>query len=68
MDRFGVDCSVVIPFSVVEDYRTTHDEIGRAVAAHPDDGLVQPVSIPSFRSKRFVTRFGDALKLWVSAG
>jgi len=36
MDRFGVDRSVVIPFPVVEDYRATHDEIGRAVAAHPD--------------------------------
>jgi predicted TIM-barrel fold metal-dependent hydrolase len=36
MDRFGVDRSVVIPFPVVADYRGTHDEIGRAVAAHPD--------------------------------
>jgi hypothetical protein len=36
MDRFGVDRSVVIPFPMVEDYRATHDEIGRAVAAYPD--------------------------------
>jgi len=36
MDRFGVDRSVVIPFPVVEDCRAAHDEIGRAVAAHPD--------------------------------
>jgi uncharacterized protein len=36
MDRFGVDRSVVIPFPVVEDYRATHDEIGRAVAAYPE--------------------------------
>jgi len=36
MDRFGVDRSVVIPFPVVEDYRSTHDEIGRAVRAHGD--------------------------------
>ncbi|MCI0391584.1 MAG: amidohydrolase family protein [Acidobacteria bacterium] len=36
MDRFGVDRSVVIPFPVVEDYREAHDEIARAVKAHPD--------------------------------
>jgi hypothetical protein len=36
MDRFGVDRSVVIPFPVVEDVRAAHDEIGRAVRAHPD--------------------------------
>jgi predicted TIM-barrel fold metal-dependent hydrolase len=36
MDRHGVDRSVVIPFPVVEDYRAAHDEIGRAVRAHPD--------------------------------
>ncbi|MDX2031154.1 MAG: amidohydrolase family protein [Blastocatellia bacterium] len=36
MDRHGVDRSVVIPFPVVEDYRAAHDEIGRAVKAHPD--------------------------------
>jgi len=36
MDRFGVDRSVLIPFPVVEDYRAAHDEIGRAVRAHPD--------------------------------
>ncbi len=36
MDRYGVDRSLVIPFPVVEDYRAAHDEIGRAVMAHPD--------------------------------
>jgi predicted TIM-barrel fold metal-dependent hydrolase len=36
MDRFGVDRSMVIPFPVVEDCRAAHDEIGRAVLAHPD--------------------------------
>jgi len=36
MDRAGVDRSMVIPFPVVEDYRAAHDEIGRAVRAHPD--------------------------------
>ncbi len=34
MDRHGVDCSVVIPFPVVDDYRAAHDEIGAAVRAH----------------------------------
>lgn len=36
MDRYGVDVSMVIPFPVVEDCREAHDEIGRAVLAHPD--------------------------------
>jgi hypothetical protein len=36
MDRCGVDKSVVIPFPVVEDYTASHEEIGAAVAAHPD--------------------------------
>jgi uncharacterized protein len=36
MDQAGVDRSLVIPFPVVEDYREAHDEIGRAVRAHPD--------------------------------
>ncbi|MCI0421561.1 MAG: amidohydrolase family protein [Acidobacteria bacterium] len=36
MDSFGVDRSLAIPFPVVEDYRQAHDEIGRAVRAHPD--------------------------------
>jgi predicted TIM-barrel fold metal-dependent hydrolase len=47
MDRFGVDRSVVIPFPVVEDYRAAHDEIGRAVKAHPDR-LVGAACIPPF--------------------
>lgn len=51
MDRFGVDRSVVIPFPVVEDYRTTHDEIGRAVAAHPDR-LVGAACIDPFISEQ----------------
>jgi predicted TIM-barrel fold metal-dependent hydrolase len=36
MDRAGVDRAVLIPFPVVEDHRAAHDEIGRAVRAHPD--------------------------------
>ena len=36
MDRHGVDCSMMIPFPVVEDHRSQHDLIGRAVRAHPD--------------------------------
>jgi uncharacterized protein len=36
MDGFGVDRAMVIPFPVVEDCRAAHDEIGRAVLAHPD--------------------------------
>ncbi|MCX6593120.1 MAG: amidohydrolase family protein [Acidobacteria bacterium] len=36
MDRSGIDRSLVIPFPVVADPREAHDEIGRAVLAHPD--------------------------------
>jgi predicted TIM-barrel fold metal-dependent hydrolase len=36
MDRFGVDRSLLIPFPVVDDYRAAHDEIARAIRAHPD--------------------------------
>lgn len=36
MDLHGVDRSMLIPFPVVEDYRGAHDEIARAVRAHPD--------------------------------
>jgi predicted TIM-barrel fold metal-dependent hydrolase len=36
MDRSGIDRSLLIPFPVVEDYREAHDEIARAVEAHPD--------------------------------
>lgn len=36
MDAAGVDRSLIIPFPVVEDVRAAHDEIGRAVKAHPD--------------------------------
>lgn len=36
MDRSGIDRSLLIPFPVVEDYRAAHDEIARAVKAHPD--------------------------------
>lgn len=36
MDRHGVDRSLVIPFPVVEDYRSQHDLIGQAVRAHSD--------------------------------
>lgn len=36
MDRLGIERSMLIPFPVVDDYRATHDLIGRAVADHPD--------------------------------
>jgi predicted TIM-barrel fold metal-dependent hydrolase len=36
MDEHGIDCSLAIPFPVVDDYRRDHDLIGRAVLAHPD--------------------------------
>lgn len=36
MDRHGVDRSMVIPYPVVEDYRSQHDLIGKAVRDHPD--------------------------------
>ena len=36
MDRFGVDRSLVIPFPVVENARSAHDEIAAAVRAHAD--------------------------------
>ena len=36
MDRSGVDRALLIPFPVVEDCRAAHDEIARAVSAHPD--------------------------------
>jgi predicted TIM-barrel fold metal-dependent hydrolase len=36
MDRYGVDRSLLIPFPVVDDYRSTHDLIAAAVRAHPD--------------------------------
>jgi uncharacterized protein len=36
MDRVGIDRAVAIPFPVVDDFRTEHDEIARAVRAHPD--------------------------------
>lgn len=35
MDAFGVECSVAIPFPVVEDYRREHDEIGAAMRDYP---------------------------------
>ena len=36
MDAYGVDRAVLIPYPVVDDYRQAHDEIGAAVAAHPE--------------------------------
>jgi predicted TIM-barrel fold metal-dependent hydrolase len=36
MDRHGVDRSLVIPYPVVENYRSEHDAIGQAVREHPD--------------------------------
>jgi predicted TIM-barrel fold metal-dependent hydrolase len=36
MDSCGIDCSLLIPFPVVDDYRSAHDEIRTAIRAHPD--------------------------------
>lgn len=36
MDRHGVDRALAIPFPVVDDYRSQHDLIGKAVLAHPE--------------------------------
>ena len=36
MDRTGIDRALLIPFPVVEDHRTAHDGIARAIRAHPD--------------------------------
>jgi hypothetical protein len=36
MDRHEVDRSLAIPFPVVEDYRSQHDWIGKALREHPD--------------------------------
>jgi uncharacterized protein len=36
MDAAGIDRSLVIPWPVVADTQAAHDEIGRAVRAHPD--------------------------------
>jgi hypothetical protein len=36
MDRHGIDHALLIPFPVVENEREAHEEIGRAVSAHPD--------------------------------
>jgi hypothetical protein len=71
MDRAGVDRSLVIPFPVVEDHRAAHDEIGRAVQAHPDR-LAGAACLPAFLPKaqfreeirRCVEQYGfRALKL-----
>ncbi|MEP6716821.1 MAG: amidohydrolase family protein [Terriglobia bacterium] len=35
MDKHGVDRAVAIPFPVVDDHRSEHDLIGRAVMEHP---------------------------------
>jgi predicted TIM-barrel fold metal-dependent hydrolase len=47
MDQFGIDRAVAIPFPVVEDHRAQHDEIGRAVRAHPGR-FVGAACIPPF--------------------
>ncbi len=47
MDRAGVDRAVVIPFPVVADHRAAHDEIARAVKAHPDR-LTAAACLPPF--------------------
>jgi predicted TIM-barrel fold metal-dependent hydrolase len=36
MDAHGIDRSLLIPFPVVDDYRSQHDEIGAAVRQWPD--------------------------------
>jgi hypothetical protein len=71
MDRAGVDRTLLMPFPLVEDFRATHDEIARAVRAHPDR-LVGATSLNPFipeaefrqEVRRCATEFGfRALKL-----
>jgi hypothetical protein len=71
MDRAGVDRALAIPFPVVEDHRAAHDEIGRAVLAHPDR-LAGAACLPAFLAearlreevRRCVEQYGfRALKL-----
>lgn len=71
MDRAGIDRSLVIPFPVVADHRAAHDEIGRAVGAHPDR-LTGAACLPAFlpreefreEVRRCVDRYGfRALKI-----
>jgi hypothetical protein len=62
MDRFGVDRSLVIPFPVVDDHRAAHDEIGRAVGAHPDrlvGAACPPVFIPEREFRDEVRRCAE---------
>jgi hypothetical protein len=47
MDRHGVTRALVIPHPVVQDHRAAHDEVGRAVAAHPDR-LAGAAYLPAF--------------------
>lgn len=71
MDRQGTDRALAIPFPVVEDFRAAHEEIARAVRAHPDrlDGaacLYPFIPEAEFRAevKRCAKEFGfRALKL-----
>jgi predicted TIM-barrel fold metal-dependent hydrolase len=54
MDGFGVDRSLVIPFPVVEDHRAAHDEIARAVKAHPDRFAGAACIYPYIRREEFL--------------
>ena len=54
MDGFGVDRSLVIPFPVVEDHRAEHDEIARAVHAHPDRFVGAACIYPYIRRAEFL--------------
>lgn len=54
MDEFGVDRSLVIPFPVVEDHRAAHDEIARAVKAHPDRFAGAACIYPYIRREEFL--------------
>jgi hypothetical protein len=66
MEKNGVDRSVVIPFPVVADTRATHDEIGRAVKAHPER-LVGTVCIyPYIGPDKFRDEVKRCRGIWLS--
>ena len=66
MDRTGVDRAVLIPFPVVEDYRASHDEIGRALRTHPDRFTGAACIYPFLPVGSSATRSAGAQKNWDS--
>src|SRR5512138_3035175 len=59
MDRFGVEHSLVIPYPVVDDWKTEHDLIGSAVRSHPDrlcGAACLPPFVEEFKFREVVKR------------